>query len=183
MNKTTVSVAIISLLLLACTNQKQTVENPDEVTFKTDDSSRLFFRNVRQIAYNKEEMDEAKLNVFRYKKRSSRADMPVLNLALVENWRYDEAYLLVEPNGFIKQSTINLKWENPATNQQGEISFTPSNKDSHQRFASEVYEKLQAKCEFEIKLENGWHKILHTPKQRDAFSATVFDYYRLTLRL
>ncbi|WP_422007954.1 hypothetical protein [Roseivirga pacifica] len=176
-------IIILSCLLLACNNQNQQVESPETISFKTDDSSRLFFRNVRQIAYDKEELTAAKLNIYRYKKRSEEQHIPVLNLALVENWRFDEAYLLIEPNDFIKQNTILVKWENPTTAEKGLIEFTASNKESHQLFASKVYEQLTANSRLEIKMENEWHRILHTQEQRDAFTTTVYDYYRLTLRL
>lgn len=81
-----------ALFLSACNPNKNTRVNPESLTFQTTDSSKLFFKNVRSNYYDLEELSEAQLEVYRFKKRLKQEDVPVIQLALVNNWRYDEAY-------------------------------------------------------------------------------------------
>lgn len=129
-----------------------------------------------------EVMDAAKLNVYRHKQRVLSTALPVLNLAIVDNWRYDEAYLLLEPNEFIGNSNeLLVQW------QLGEVSNTiaykQGNKTDQVAFADSLYNLLQQGCRFKIQINDSWVSFLDSDKSREAFRVTMFDYYRLVKRI
>ncbi|OEK07116.1 hypothetical protein [Roseivirga misakiensis] len=180
--KSFLTVCLISLFL-SCNPDKRTVVDQASVTFATDDASELFFKNVRQLYYNTEVMEEAKLNIFRLKKRDLSNDRPIINLAIVNNWRFDEAYLLLEPNDLIGQAdTITIKWSN-ADGNNGEVLYEKGNKNKQAEFADSIYAHIQKGSTFSIKIEDDWVAFLDTEKSREAFRITVFDYYKLVKRI
>lgn len=167
--------------LLACNLDKNTQIDETQAKFTTSDASELFFKNVRQIRYDQQEMAEAKLNVFRWGDRSEADDYPVLNLAIVINWRYDEAYLLVEPNTYLQGlDSIQVTWQDSVSQQKGEYVWTGGNKESQFTFASQLYRSIQQGHRLYIKNPLGEEEeVLATYDDREAFRVTMFDYYRL----
>lgn len=174
----------LALFFSACNPNKNTRVNPESLTFQTTDSSKLFFKNVRSNYYDLEELSEAQLEVYRFKKRLKQEDVPVIQLALVNNWRYDEAYVLLEPNmaaGLLND--LHLRWSYNENEKQGELRFNGGNKKAHLLFASEVYDYLLSDCTFELKKGEEWVPIFSTAKEKEAFRITLFDYYRLINQL
>ncbi|MFY0591702.1 hypothetical protein [Roseivirga sp.] len=170
-------------LLFGCNPDKKKQVDQSAITFKTDDASNLFFKNVRQFYYEVEEMEAAKLNIFRLKKRELSNDQPVINLAIVNNWRYDEAYLLLEPNGVVKENeSLEVKWRNP-NGESGEIQYANGNKTEQVAFADGIYAQIQQGSTFTIKVQEEWKPFLDLEKTREAFRITVFDYYKLVKRI
>lgn len=168
--------------LLGCNPDKNTKVDQAEIAFKTTDSSKLFFKNVRQSYYDKEVMEAAKLEVYRFEKRSIEEESPVINLSIVNNWRFDEAYILLEPNTPISSSDINIRWV-AETGKEGGVTYSRGNKTEIVRFADVIYDQIQQKSQFEIQIGEGWVPFLASPKEREAFRITMFDYYKLVQRL
>ncbi|OEK02685.1 hypothetical protein BFP97_14640 [Roseivirga sp. 4D4] len=167
---------------MGCNPDKQTKVDKDKIVFTTDDASRLFFKNVRRIYYELEVMEAAKLDIYRHKQRDLSTEAPVINLAIVDNWRYDEAYLLLEPNEVIgKQNELTVQWELGEEN--GEIIYTPGNKTTQVAFTDKLYDRLQQGCRFKLQINNNWVSFLDSDKSREAFRVTMFDYYRLVKRI
>lgn len=181
MNKLLILV-LIGTCCLSCGQIENESLDPNEVSFLTNDASKLFFKNTRQIFYRLEELSEAKLEVYRWKEKLNE-EQPQIHLALVNNWRYDEAYLLIEPNQFIDLNTLKLKWTDEQGLATAEIIFQPGNKTHHARFAGLVYQQLRAKAQFEIWINNEWQPFFTDATSRKAFETTVYDFYRLTERL
>ncbi|MBO3698788.1 hypothetical protein [Roseivirga sp. E12] len=176
------ALCVAILLTTGCNPDKQTKVDQDKIVFATDDASRLFFKNVRKIYYELEVMEAAKLDVYRHKQRELSTDVPVINLAIVDNWRYDEAYLLLEPNELIgTQGELAVQWELGA--ERGKIVFRPGNKAAQVAFADKVYHRLQLGCSFKIQINDTWIPFLDSDKSREAFRITMFDYYRLVKRI
>jgi hypothetical protein len=172
---------IISISLLGCGQIKNDDLDPYEVRFKTTDASKLFFKNTRRSFYKLEELQDAKLEVFRWKK-SLDDEFPQLHLALVNNWRYDEAYLLIEPNTFIDLNELKLRWKSE-DGEIGEIRFEPGNKTNDAQFAGLVYQQLRKESQFEIWTNGKWRPFFTEAESQEAFETTVYDFYRLTERL
>ena len=175
---------VFSLLLTglsACNPDKNTRIDETKARFTTSDASELFFKNVRQIYYDQQEMADAKLNVFRLSDRSLAEDVPVINLAIAINWRYDEAYLLVEPNAYLQPlDSLQVTWQDLASQQQGTYAWTGGNKEVHFTFASQLYRSIQQGHQLYIASPEGQEeKLLDTYDDREAFRKTMFDYYRL----
>lgn len=181
--KIRIVLGLLAMVLVACNPDKQTQVDQSEITFKTTDSSKLYFKNIRQSYYDLEEMEAAKLEVFRFKKRAQGDERPVINLSIVNNWRYDEAYLLLEPNGYIQQDTLKLRWKSADGLKTDSIFYSRGNKTDIVKFADQVYQQIQSKSEFEIELEGNWKRFLNESLDREAFRITMFDYYKLVQRL
>lgn len=154
--------------------------NENEAKYTTSDASELFFKNVRSIYYDKSVMDEAKLDIYKIKERLDAEDYPLLNLSIVVNWRYDEAYVLTEPNPYLQQmDTIRVLWQDTTSNQSGTYQFTLGNKDAHFRFATQLYRSLQAEHQLYILKEEEQVKFMHRRDAREPFRKTMVDYFRL----
>ncbi len=176
------TIALIFLFVLSsCNPDKQTKVDQANVTFITDDASRLFFKNIRQTAYELQEMEAAKLNIYRYKKREQSANIPLINLAIVDNWRYDQAYLLLEPNEQLSDSELWIKWEDAEDN--GEIRYAKGNKTDQVAFADKIYDRIQQGATFSIQVKDTWVPFLNSEKARESFRIMMFDYYRLVKRI
>ena len=167
--------------LAACNLDKNTSIDDKKAKFTTSDASELFFKNVRQIYYDQEEMVAAKMNVFRLGDRSQADDYPVINLAIASNWRYDEAYLLVEPNAYLEGlDSIRVTWKNPTNQQTGSYRWAPGNKEAQFAFASQLYRSIQQGYQLYVTNSRGeQEKLLDRYDDREAFRKTMFDYYRL----
>jgi len=179
--KKLLALVTISISLLGCGQIKNDNLDPNEVRFETTDASKLFFKNTRRSFYKLEEIPDAKLEVFRWKGEWNNA-LPQLTLALVNNWRYDEAYLLIEPNAFIDLNNLKLRWKSE-TGEIGEIRFEPGNKTNHARFAGLVYQQLRNESQFEVWADGKWQPFFTDADSQEAFEMTVYDFYRLTERL
>lgn len=196
MNRTLTSI-LISIVLFSCNPDKNKRADPEKLKFSTTDDAELFFKNLRQKAYDKEEVPGAKLQVFRHSERTRKADHPLVHLAIVVNWLYDEAYLLVEPNESINSDEpIQIRWQDPETGDSGIHTFNYGNKEDHLRFAGQLYSSILDGHELEYILRSGstptdevapedampYNAIpfLSKPKERDVFRVSMFDYYRLT---
>lgn len=173
---------VLCVICTSCGQIESDKLDPNQVVFKTNDASKLFFKNTRRTYYNLETNEAAKLEIYRWKDTPDQS-LPQLNLALINNWRFDEAYLLIEPNEFIDLNTLKLRWSNSEDGSSGEINFIPGNKENHARFAGLVYQKLRRDTEIEIFLNNLWQPLFTDNTSKDAFEKTVYDFYRLTERL
>ncbi|NVK84707.1 MAG: hypothetical protein HWE21_10325 [Cytophagia bacterium] len=172
---------VLALILSSCNPVKDKKVDQTTISFKTDESSKLFFKNVRRSYYDVEVMDEAKLEIYRLEKRVKESDKPILNISIVNNWRYDEAYILLEPNSAAGPLTeLQILWENE-NGSSGEILLEGGNKKNQLDFAAKVYEQIQIGSQFYLRQNNQKIQLLDDSKSREAFRVTMFDYFRLTL--
>ncbi|NJL15070.1 MAG: hypothetical protein HC913_20090 [Microscillaceae bacterium] len=143
---------------------------------------RTVFKNVRQIYYDLEVQPATQLHIYRFKNREQVAqNQPIINLALVHNWRYDEAYILIEPNGFFENSrNLEINWQNGSNpSQKGRLSFQAGNKATHFKFAVELYEAITQNNNLFIRQQGRDFPILKDDRQREAFRRTMVDYFKL----
>ncbi|UII33749.1 hypothetical protein LVD17_07950 [Fulvivirga ulvae] len=170
----------VAVLLYSCKIDHDKKVDRAKFSFKTGDDTELFFKNMRQSYYDLEENSVAKFNIFRYKDRVQEADHQLLNLAIVINYLQDEAYLLLEPDESLRdQDRLEVIWSGEAET-GGTILLENYNREGMLEFVSQVYEALQKKARFTLKLEGEELPLLDDPREREAFRITVSDYYRLT---
>lgn len=171
----------LTLVLLGCNPDKRTRVDGEILVYRSNDASKLFFRNVRASYYEKQSLEQAKLDVYRLSKRSQTEDYPVLNLALVNNWLQDEAYIIIEPNSYFRVGdTIRVSWQDSV---RQEVEFVFGNKDQHTVFADRLYDNLLSGHEMTIhKGAESW-LLFPSSKEREAFRITMLDFYRLVQRL
>ncbi len=172
---------VVLASLSACNLNKGTQVDDKKAKFTTSDPSELFFKNVRQIYYDQEEMAAAKLNIFRLGDRSEAEDYPVINLAIASNWRYDEAYLLVEPNAYLENlDSVRVTWKSLERQQEGTYRWARGNKEAQFTFASQLYRSIQQGHQLYVTNEQGEQdKLLDRYDDRETFRKTMFNYYRL----
>lgn len=173
---------IISLILTACNPDKNKRADPGKVKFSTTDDAEIFFRNLRQRQYDKEEVPEAKLDVFRHSDSVQKAAYPVFQLALVVNWRYDEAYLLMEPNENVDTGRpVEIRWNDVKTGKSGIYTFSYGSKEDHLRFAGQLYDSIREGHALEyLSGAEQASSFLNDPEEREVFRISMFDFYRLT---
>jgi len=173
---------ILALLwLTACHNpDKNKKIDPAKVQFTTTASSLLFFKNVRQLYYDRQVQQAAKLDLYRIGERKLDPSKPILNLIIVNNWRYDETYILLEPNAFFTDSdSLRVAWQNQKTGQSGEYIFPNGDKKTHFKFAAELYGSIQDGHQLTLQTDTATYPILATEAHREPFRKTMIDYLRL----
>lgn len=169
---------MISLLSSACQLDKNKGIDREKFTFKTDDGTEIFFKNMRQSYYDLEENEAAKFNIFRHKSRFTQDSLPILNLAIVVNYLQDEAYILLEPNALLQTyHPLTITWEDTSIDKKGQFNLDIMNRENMLEFSSLLYEAILAN--YQLSLHDGTPLWQH-PKQREAFRVTMSDYYRLT---
>ncbi|QSE98031.1 hypothetical protein [Fulvivirga lutea] len=173
-------VAVLFLVLFGCQLDSDKAINRDKFTFKIGSDTQLFFKNVRQSYYDLEENKAANFNVFRLSKRVQSVDRPLLNLAIVINYRQDEAYLLLEPSMDLAELPITIIAEYDSIQTRKEITLAEQNRESTLHFAADLYESILAGGTFYIRSDSTDIPILTSQQEREAFRITVSDYFRLT---
>lgn len=172
--------AIAVLFLLSCNVDKDKAISSTHPKFTTSDASELFFKNIRQNSYDKEELAAGKMIVNRMIGRSFAHDHPVINLAIVINWRYDESYILIEPNEFFEVlAGIKVVWQNSENRSSGDYLYETGNKESQFLFATNIYTSLLRGDKLFIKKEGVLTPFLVASPEREIFRKTMLDYYRL----
>ena len=173
-------ISISLLVVTSCTIDGDKSIDRSKFTFKTGSDTQLFFKNVRQSYYDLEENKAAKFQVFRFAKRSVNTDKPIFNLAIVNNFLKDEAYLLLEPN----QSTGDIPYKIISTNDSTKVSRTillaAQNRETTLNFAADIYDEIKLGNQLQLSIGDTLIDILDNHQEREAFRITVSDYLRLT---
>lgn len=169
------------LAFTACDNNRNKRPEREALRFRTTDDAELFFRNLRRTEYNHQNLKEARLDIFRHEGRSLEADYPVMIPALVINWRYDEAYILLESNELVGEARpLIIEWQDSLTNTSGRYILEGNDKMDQLMFATALYEGMQDRQSFFLVRDSGKVPFLTDPADRKVFRATMLDYYRLT---
>lgn len=168
------------IFLLSCQPYKGRRIDLEQLNFSTIDPAELFFKNVRQLYYEKEEWGEAKLDVYRYKDLNPGEDYPTINPAIVINWYSDQAYILLEPNAFFAGAEkIEVSWNDRTSNQSGSYPLSLETKETQLLWASQVYLSLQKNHQMKILIDNQEFDFLTDQLDSENFRITLFDFYRL----
>jgi hypothetical protein len=164
----------------ACRLDRDTPVNQDKDPFRTYQDTRLFFQNVRQLYYDREERPEAKMILYRIKERTTTQEYPLINLTIIDHWIQDEAYIYTECNRFFDEMTpIEVSWESPE-GQTGTYTMELMNKEGMLAFSQAIFEGIRLRNSFFILYETDSIPFLEKPRDREAFRKTMSDFYRLT---
>ncbi len=168
------------IFLLSCQPYKDRRIDLEQLNFSTIDPAELFFKNVRQLYYEKEEWREAKLDVYRYKDLNPGEDYPIINPAIVINWYSDQAYILLEPNAFFAGADkIEVLWNDRTSNQSGSYPVSLETKEAQLLWASQVYLSLQDNHQLKVIIDGQQLDFLTDQTDKENFRITLFDFYRL----
>ncbi len=166
-------------LICACGIEKDKVLAPDKPAFKTTDATRLFFKNTRQIYYDKEEIGRDRLEVYRKKDRNTDSTVYNLNILIGNNWMYDEAYIRFETasQAMLPAGTI-INWQEEGE-KSGSYRLENNSKESHFALATQLYQAILKKQSLFVVQDSQEIPVLHTQDQRETFRVTMIDFYRL----
>ncbi|MCC5943676.1 MAG: hypothetical protein JJT94_01975 [Bernardetiaceae bacterium] len=176
-------------LITACNPDKEKKINPEDVRFRSTYQSRLFFKNTRSLSYNVEELSQLKWEIFRYQDRSLDSTKAIINLAIVNDWKEERAYIIVEPNDFIKNKADKLElknleilWKDNTLGIQGRIPYPMrAPKEEQFEFAARVYNLIVEGRELYICIGETEYPFLHQKNEAEAFRITLMDFYRLVM--
>lgn len=170
---------IISLLLLSCNPDKSKIVERHNPIFKSNDASRLFFKNVRYLYYNIEEKNDGKIQIMKLKDRpeidSTKAQVFV---NIINNWFQDRAYPMIQISDVFNNRNeleIEIKRGNSLIETLTFDKEAPIS--SHFYIASALYEAILKNHRIKIMPEN--IEILESDNAREAFRITMVDFYRL----
>ncbi len=163
------------ILVSSCTlNQEKSIAMED-IDYDTRDDTEIFFKNIRQSAYDLEENKPASINMFRLK------DIPIdstslePNPVIIHHWLRDKAYIWLEFGG-------RSNFENPLkiliAYPEGEkvVTFDGSSPVNHTEVALALFNATLA--EAKITCENTEILPLNSPV-RSNYQLVLNDYFRL----
>lgn len=172
---------LLLLSLIACDADRRKRERRPDLRFRTRDDAELFFKNLRRNEYDHEDLAPAKLDIFRHRKRSQQASYPLLIPALVINWRYDEAYLILEANEALgNERPLIVEWRDSLQQQSGRYALDSNNKMEQLTFANQLYKGLRGGQKLYLVTDSAAVPFLNMPVDKRVFRITLADYYRLT---
>jgi predicted nucleotidyltransferase len=175
--------SVILLLFLACTacnvDKNKKVKDSD-VAFETTDNTVIFFKNLRQSYYDKQENTQARIDIYRSKKRILKETSPVINLAIAHHWRNDKAYIMIEPNELLgNEVLLEIIWKDTIQQNTGKYIFDFGDMEQHYRFATSLYQSIQDKHELQVKLKGEIVPLMPLEEEKEIFRKTMLDYLRL----
>ncbi len=174
------SILLGFLILLSCETRRDRTVNPEEFENQLTDSSILYFKNVRQLYYDKTVHEPSKMEQYRFGDRVQDDSKPIVNLCIVLNILTDRAYVMVEPNDFFGETEeIVVRWENPETAETGTYVLGKDSMPRHFQFTTQLYNALQKKWKLSVEVGGKHHPFLTEENEREAFRITMYDYFRL----
>lgn len=146
-----------------------------EVSFHVQENEELYFKNIRSYYYETEEREDAQFYLYRLKSRRKDSLQPTLNLTIVNNWRMDQAYILIEPN-FDSQQDLQLTFQidNRLDTLQGDLLNTPK----HYELAMRIYETITQEGSVQT-LEENPKNLFVKEEDRQAAIRVLKDYFKL----
>jgi len=165
---------LLIVLISGCNQDKKRLVEAEKLNFKTTDASELFFKNVRQINYQKEVMKESKLDLF---VPEFNEGLP-LRFSIAINWRFDQAYLQVERTKELEtMESVSFNAVNDKNNTQETFTFESGNLTTQLNFATWIYNQvLQGN---KIIYGEGQKPLFTADGSKEAFRKFMVDYYRL----
>jgi hypothetical protein len=172
---------LLSLLVLACQSNKTETISVEDIDFMTNDATEIFFKNVRQSSYDKQEIAVAGMDVFRMTDRNMQADYPLVHFAIAYNWRNDQAFLMVEPNEYVTTpDEFEIICVNPALQDTAIISYTMGNMQDQVTFAHHLFQAINAEDQlFLNQVDRAPTPIFDNFEDREVLRKTMLDYYKL----
>jgi hypothetical protein len=165
----------------SCKIDRKGFVDRDKFTFRYTDDSFLFFKNVRQIYYDFQEIPQARWYAYRLSDRYQGNDRPSITPVIVINWQKNEATLLVEVNQQLEdESEIVIQEKNSKTGTWYSYSLKERGKENMLEFATKIYEGIMAENELLIKIGDRSHSLFPEEEDRDHYRVVLADYYRLT---
>lgn len=171
------ALGFVVILLSGCKIDQDKKVDRSKFQFTIGDDAELFFRNVRQIFYDRAS-PEGTWQAYSFKNRYQGNERPVIVPVIVINWLKDEAYILIDTNDLLadEEELRVVILSTPLDT----IALRDRGWERMLEFGSRVYEALQANQQLQIQSKGIYRPILTEENDREAFRVTMADFYRLT---
>jgi hypothetical protein len=173
------TVLVILFSATACKIDRNEIVDRDKFTFRFRDDSYLFFKNVRQIYYDVQDLAAAKWIAYRFSDRYTKDDKPMLTPVIVVDWLKNEAYLLLETNVVLEEQRKLTIREKNANGKYYSYSLSERGRENMLEFATKIYEAILAENPLEIEVNDQPMPFLVDDADRENFRVVMSDYYRL----
>jgi hypothetical protein len=181
MQKQLFVVIVMLFSVLSCKIDRNKSVDRDKFTYKYTDDSFLFFKNVRQIYYDFEDLPKARWYAYRWADRNQQSDVPTLNPVIVVDWFKGEAYVLIEPNELLfNEESLMIREKNPQTGKTYSYSLKERGRENMLEFATKIYEGIMVGGELFIQYKREFVPLFSSEEQSESFRIVMSDYYRLT---
>jgi hypothetical protein len=150
----------------------------EKLGFHVLESDELFFKNLRQYYYEREWVEAASFELFRFEKRIKAKSEPVLNFTIVCNWLQDQAYILPEVEGVI--DSLNYSYCIVTTDSLVYDMGSTNNEDNLELAFNTYQALLDDESRFFLKSGLEWKQILTTVAQRNTVKQVLKDFFKLT---
>lgn len=166
------------LVLSACKIDRETTIDRSRFTFNVTSDSHLFFKNVRQLYYDVEDLPEAKWRVYRFSDRQLKS--PAIYPTIVIDWAKEESYLLLESDEQLANEPLFQVYEfDPQTGRKYAYQLAERGKENMLEFATKLYEGIMAGHAFTVLVNGEEEPLLLDEEDRENFRVVMADYYRL----
>lgn len=171
-------ILLVTILAAGCKIDRDKKVDRSKYTFSIGDDAELFFRNVRQIYYDRSSPDGT-WQAYRFGDRYKGEDRPAIHPVIVINWLKDEAYLLIDTNQILAEEEF-LSIE--IANQQHTtiIELKERGRERMLEFGSNIYEAIQSKVSVRVLSKGKYVPIFVDEEERESFHVPMSDFYRLT---
>ncbi len=170
------ALCFVVILLNGCKIDQDKKVDRSKFQFTIGDDAELFFRNVRQIYYDRASPDGT-WQAYSLKDRYQGNERPVIVPVIVINWLKDEAYLLIDTNDLLAdEDELRVVMSNTPPDT---IVLRDRGRERMLEFGSRLYEALQANQQMQIRSKGIYRPILTEEVDREAFRVTMADFYRL----
>jgi len=141
----------------------------------------MFFKNVRQLYYERQENQAAKAIIYRIRERVQDKNVPLLYPAIVYMWAQDEASVILERNEWLASSpdTLRFVWEDTARRTSGTYVFPNGDRRTHYRLAAQLYHSIQEEHLLWLQTDSANIPFFTKEREREPFRKTMIDYFRL----
>jgi hypothetical protein len=171
---------LIILSLTGCKIDHDKKVDRAKFQYEIGDDSELFFRNVRQIYYDRSSPDGT-WQAYRLSDRYRGTERPVILPVIVINWLKDEAYLLIDTNEILSEEDyLEVITTDPANSKSDTLTLNQRGRDRMLEFGSKLYEAIQSNQKMVVKSKGEFLPVLNEDIDRETFRVTMSDYYRLT---
>lgn len=165
-------------VLTACKIDRETAIDRSRFTFNVTSDSHLFFKNVRQLYYDVEDLPEAKWRVYRFSDRHIKS--PAIYPTIVIDWVKEESYLLLESDEQLANEPLFQVYEYDSQNgRKYAYKLAERGKENMLEFATKLYEGIMAGHAFTVLVNGKEESILLDEEDRENFRIVMADYYRL----
>jgi len=165
--------------LWTCESNKPPKAFNGERQFQTTDPARLYFKNIRSVAYYRTRKLHSEIDIYQVRKFSRTDKRPIIYPQILDNWLDNEAYIFVEKNAFPKfASPLTIKAESDSLSMTFDIDIF--NKKNQYEFATNIFNSLKKGQELSVKTkEEAFVPIFQNYQDKSNFLMTMRDYYSL----